>query len=167
MAAPLHMYLDLEDTVITPVLDGWPNVHLINVEKVRKFIAETKPEFVHIFSFAIHTEYDRMMFNTYVRDRLETSLGVKLNFIPTMDELTHLVCKAKNLSPDYVTFQDMCDFFSKHEAFRQAIQWQWRNTKNHGQEWVSVVLLDDAVINESWTWPDLQIAGRIINVDTL
>jgi hypothetical protein len=162
-----HLYIDLEDTIIAPVAEGWTNVHLVNSEKVKAFIQELKPDHVHIFSFAIHSDHDRMLFNMWVRERLERALGVTFGFVPTTDEITEMTCRGKGISPQYTTFNDLCDFFGKAEAFRQVMRHQWKGVVNHPNTSVNVILLDDDVINESFTWPDLKIEGRTINVNKL
>lgn len=162
-----HLWLDLEDTVITPVLDGWFNTHMINVQKVKAFIAEFKPDYVHLFSFAIWNEFERNAFNIGTRPMLEKSLGIQLGAIPTVDDdIIPVACRVMNISPETVNFQEMSNFWGKHETFRLNMRDKFKHVKEHGVE-VEVVLLDDAVINEEFHWPDLAIRGRIINIDTM
>lgn len=156
------LFLDLEDTVITPVMNGWFNTQMINVQKVRDFIATFKPDQVHIFSFAIWNEFERNAFNLGTRPRLEEVLGVKFSAVPTVDgEIKSAACKVLGINPDVVTFTEMSDFWGKHEAFRLNIRHIFKNNKNA----VQVVLLDDAVFNEEFNWPDLNVKGHIINID--
>lgn len=162
-----HLFLDLEDTVITPVMDGWFNTHVINNEKVKAFIDEFKPDQVHIFSFAVWNEQELLRFNMGTRPMLEKSLGVKLGAVPTVDgEIIPAACNVMRLSPEAVDFQEMSNFWGKHEAFRLNMRNKFKNVKAHNIE-VEVVLLDDAVINEEFFWPDLGVRGRIINIDTM
>lgn len=162
-----HLFLDLEDTVITPVLNGWFNTHVINVEKVKAFIDEFKPDQVHLFSFAIWNEFERNAFNLGTRPMLEKCLGVTLQGIPTVDtEIIPAACKVMGLSADTVDFQEMSNFWGKHEAFRLNMRNMFKNVLQHDVQ-VEVVLLDDAVINEEFSWPDLGVRGRIINIDTM
>lgn len=162
-----HLWLDLEDTVITPVVDGWFNTHMINVQKVKAFIAEFKPDQVHIFSFAVWNQQELMRFNMGTRPMLEQSLDIKLCVIPTVDDdIIPAACKVMRISPEVVDFQEMSNFWGKHEAFRLNMRDRFKNTKAHDVD-VEVVLLDDAVINEEFFWPDLGVHGRIINIDTM
>lgn len=162
-----HLFLDLEDTVITPVVDGWPNAQLINVEKVKKFIAEFKPDAVHLFSFAIWNVEEKKRFQLFVQPRLENALGIILSGIPTVDdEILPVCCKVMNLGNDSVDFSELSNFWGKHEAFRLNMRHTFRHTKLFGH-WVEVALLDDAVFNENFEWPDMKVRGRVINVDTL
>jgi len=162
-----HLFLDLEDTVIAPVMEGWFNTHLINTVKVKRFIAEFKPDAVHLFSFAIWDETQKAGFKLGTQSILEQELGIKLNLIPMVDvEIKQACCSVRGLFPDRVDFNDMSDFWGKHEAFRLFVRHLFRNAKN-GEHVIDVALLDDAVINESFEWPDLQITGRILNIDTL
>jgi hypothetical protein len=162
-----HLFLDLEDTVITPVMDGWFNTHMINVAKVRKFIAEFKPDAVHLFSFAIWNQEELKRFNLGTRPMLENSLGIKLSGVPTVDdEIIPVCCRVKGIDPGRVNFSDMSDFWGKHDAFRLNMMHMFKNTHEHDTD-VEVVLLDDAVMNETFEWPDLRVKGRILNIDTM
>lgn len=162
-----HLFLDLEDTVITPVVEGWFNVHFINVERVRNIIAEWKPDFVHIFSFAIWNQHELLRFNQAVRPRLEQLLGVKLSIVPTVDDdILPNCCRVLGISHDRVDFSDMSDFWSKQEAFRLNIRHLFKTTAQHGAM-TEVMLLDDVVFNEFFDWPDLRVLGSILNIDNL
>jgi hypothetical protein len=162
-----HLFLDLEDTVITPVLEGWFNTHMINVQKVKAQIEAFKPDAVHLFSFAIWNQEQLLRFNMGTRPMLENSLGVKLQGIPTVDdEIIPACCSVMNLSTDRVDFQEMSNFWSKHEAFRLNMRHMFKNTHRHDVD-VEVMLLDDAVINEEFFWPDLRVRGIIRNIDTV
>lgn len=165
MTTRRHLFLDLEDTVITPVLDGWFNTHMINVQKVKDFIAEFKPDAVHLFSFAVWNQEELKRFNMGTRDMLERNLGIKLSGIPTVDdEIIPVCCKVMNILP--VDFQEMSNFWGKQGAFRLNMQHMFRNTHTHDVD-VEVVLLDDAVFNEEFYWPDVRVRGRILNIDQL
>lgn len=167
MATIRHLFLDLEDTVITPVMNGWFNTHMINVQKVRAFIAEYKPDSVHLFSFAIWNEAERTRFNLGTRPMLEKSLGITLSAVPTVDdEIIPVACKVMNLGNGSVDFQEMSNFWGKHETFRLNMRHMFKTAHQHGNE-VEVALLDDAVINEEFYWPDLKVRGRILNIDTM
>lgn len=162
-----HLFLDLEDTVITPVLNGWFNTHMLNVKKVKAFIAEFKPNFVHIFSFAIWNKVELERFNMGTRPMLEKALGITLSAVPTVeDDILPVATKVMNLGNDSVDFTTMCEFWGKHEAFRLNMRNLFKNTAAHDQD-VEVVLLDDVVFNEEFYWPDLRVRGRIINIDEM
>lgn len=162
-----HLFLDLEDTVITPVLDGWFNTHMINVPKVKNFIAEFKPDAVHLFSFAVWNAAERERFNLGTRPMLENCLGIKLSGVPTVDdEIIPACCSVMGLSVTTVDFSEMSNFWGKHEAFRLNMRHMFKNTHTHDVD-TEVVLLDDCVINENFEWPDLRIKGRIINIDLM
>lgn len=167
MTAVRHLFLDLEDTVITPVLNGWFNTHMINVPKVKAFIAEFKPTAVHLFSFAIWNEAERERFNLGTREMLENCLGIKLSLVPTVDDdIIPICCKVLNLSPATVQFDEMSCFWGKQGTFRLCMQNMFANTHQHAVD-TEVVLLDDAVFNETFIWPDKRVTGRIINIDQL
>ena len=161
------LFLDLEDTVITPVVNGWLNTQVINKAKVREFIEEFQPHDVNIFSFAIWNEHELRGFNHGTRPMLEQALGVQFSAVPTVDgEIIPACCKVMNLAPETVDFQEMSNFWGKHEAFRLNMRHIFRHSNLFSGQ-IQVVLLDDAVFNEHFDWPDLHVSGRIINIDTL
>lgn len=159
-----HAFFDLEDTVINPVLNGWFNTQLINSRKVRTFMQEFKPDFVHVFSFAIWDQHQLFGFNNGTRERLERMIGAPFQWVPTVDEDIIPVCaRILGMSPDVVTFQDASDFWGKHESFRLCMRHRFRD----GSTPVELAFLDDAVYNENFEWPDLQVKGRILNIDQM
>jgi hypothetical protein len=162
-----HLFLDLEDTVITPVLSGWFNTRLINVPKIKSFMAEFKPNFVHLFSFAVWNEQELLRFNMGTRPMLEESLGMPLCTTWTVEgDIIPMCCSVMRLGQGSVSFSDACEFWSKHESFRLCMRHTFKDTHKQGVD-TEVVLLDDAVFNEHFHWPDLQITGRVLNIDTL
>lgn len=161
-----HLFVDLEDTIITPVLDGWMNTHLINTDKIKALVAEFKPDVVNIFSFAVWNQQELLRFNIGTRPMIEKLLGRPLSIVPTVDDdIIPACCAVMGIDPGAVDFSDMSDFWGKHEAFRLMMRHTFANTAKHDVD-VEVMLLDDAVINEEFHWPDLRIRGRIINIDT-
>ena len=165
MDAPVrHLFLDLEDTIITPVVEGWWRTELINVAKIKAFMAEFKPDFVHLFSFAIWNRNEDVGFQAGTRPLIEEGLGVKLTWCPIVDDDILPSCmKVLNLAPGTMDFSDMSDFWGKQEAFRLFM----RHTFRSGSTPVEVTLLDDAVYNETFEWPHLQLKGRILNIDQM
>jgi hypothetical protein len=160
-----HLFLDLEDTVITPVMDGWWNTECINVAKVKQIIAGWKPDFVHLFSFAIWNQAQLENFRLGTRTMIEERFGVQLSMEwTTDDDIIPMCCAAMAIERSTVDFQEMSNFWSKHQAFRLCMRQHFKNTHLHGTS-VEVMLLDDAVFNEDFHWPDLKLSGRIINID--
>ena len=158
-----HLFLDLEDTIITPVLDGWFKTELINVEKVKAFIAEFQPDFLHLFTFALWNQREKEMFEQGTKPMIEAAFG-KLSFTWTVDdEILPNCLKVANIHPSTTDFADMSAFGGKHEAFRLNMRHLFRS----GSTPVEVVLLDDAVYNELFEWPDIQVKGRILNIDQM
>lgn len=159
-----HLFIDLEDTIITPVMNGWFNTHLINVELIQKIIAEFEPDFLHVFSFAIWNQEERMRFDLGTRPMIEARLGMKFNLVPTVDDsIIPACCAVMGIDPGAINFSDMSDFWGKHEAFRLFCRKQFANTHEHDVD-TEVLLLDDAVMNEEFFWPDLRITGKISKV---
>lgn len=157
-----HLWLDLEDTIITPVVNGWFNTQLMNVEKIKRFITEFKPDFVHVFSFAIWNEHELLRFNEGTRPMIEKALEIQFSIVPTVDDDILPVC-SKVMNLHGLTFIDMSDFWGKQEAFRLNMRHMFATTDQE----IDVVLLDDAVFNEKFSWPDLHIQGQILNIDKM
>jgi len=163
-----HLHLDLEDTVIEPVINGWPNTVVLpeKLIQIRRFIDVFRPQHVHVFSFAIWNEAEHMRFCTYTKERLERLLRVHFTTVPTVDDdIIPYACRAIGLSPDVVTFQDASDFWGKGEAFRLYLKHLWRDLPQQGRK-IEAVLIDDAVTNEVFEFPDLHIKGQLLNVDS-
>lgn len=163
-----HLFLDLEDTIIFPVMNGWNDTHLVNVEKIKAFIADFKPDQVHIFSFAIWNQRELKGFMNGTRMMIQDALGVKFTVVPTVDDdIIPRCCDMMGLNRSTVDFQEMSNFWGKHEAFRlfvrSKLQTGWVKWKIESE----VVLLDDAVWDENFEWPDLHVKGRIINIDKM
>lgn len=145
-------------------MNGWPNTLLINVEKVKQFLAELQPDYVHIFSFAVWNAAEKLRFEMWTQPMLEQVFNFKLSWVPTVDDdIIPLCCKEMGLNPASVTFSGASDFWGKQGAFRLAMRQRWKNNSTP----VEVVLLDDAVFTEHFHWPDLKVTGRIINIDEL
>jgi hypothetical protein len=89
-----------------------------------------------------------------------------LNMVPTVD--FHILPACTNIMGmgcDTVDFMEMSNFWGKHEAFRLFIRHTFKKVPIEQQTYVT--LLDDAVMNEQFEWPDLRIIGRIINIDSI
>lgn len=162
-----HLFLDLEDTIITPVLNGWFQTELINVQKINEFIDTFKPDHVHLFSFAIWNETERQGFERGARSMIENALNRKLECIPTVDD--HIIpacCNVLRISREKVDFSECSAFWGKQGAFKLFCQDKfgarlWRSDLDS----IEVVLLDDMVFNEDFDWPDSRIKGHVINID--
>lgn len=164
--SPRHLFLDLEDTVIEPVPDGWMNARFINIPKVKAFIEQWNPVGVHLFSFAVWNEQQLRGFTNHVQPHLEKYLGRELYLTPTVDDdILPACCAVKGLSIDRVDFSDMSDFWSKQDSFKHYVRHKFGDVRARGG--LQVVLLDDAVFHERFEWPGLGIRGEILNIDEM
>jgi phosphosulfolactate synthase (CoM biosynthesis protein A) len=159
-----HLFLDLEGTVITPIPNGWDTWELLDTSCVKAFIDTYKPDSVHLFSFAIYDGLDASSFNWHVRDKLEKSLGVKIEIVPTLDGgIKSAFCKAKKVEEDRVERGDLMRLIGKQDAFRSFVRTIFQKTEA-GTE---VVLIDDDVVNEVFCFPDQNLGGRVINIQNI
>ncbi|MCC5611454.1 hypothetical protein LC612_33110 [Nostoc sp. CHAB 5834] len=168
MRSRKHLFLDLEETVITSVFQSWADAELINQKKVRDFIGEYNPDAVHIFSFALRTELELSGFNFSVRKKLEKSLGVTLQQTPIVNQdMKSAIGNALRLSTDRIDFLDISQLIGKQQAFRLYVQNRFKGSSSGSNPPVDVVLLDDSVFQESFSWPTLRITGRIEPIQTI
>lgn len=163
-----HLFLDLEDTVITPVIDGWHLFEIINQDKIQTVINRFEPNFIDIFSFAIHDDFQLAQFNKFTRPVIESAFNVKLNIVPTVDrDIKNACCDVLNITPSQVEFDDVSTFWSKQESFRLFCRHLFRKTFNQTHQTTEVFFLDDAVEHEDFCFPLLQLRGWIRNIDLL
>lgn len=163
----LHLWLDLEDTVITPIIDGWTTAQLINVDKISDIITRFRPDFLHVFSFAIWNKEERSKFEASIKPAIEEALGMKFSIVPTVDDdILPDCCKVMGIAPSTVDFSEMSAFWNKAGAFRLCMRNMFRN--NATSEFsIEVMLLDDVVDDEIFMWPELQVKGCILNIDKI
>ena len=157
------LFLDLEDTVIEPVMKGWHNTEMINVEKLKKFINELKPDSVHIFSFAIWDEIEKERFILYTQPMIEKTLGITIVGVPTVEDIIHNVCRVKSVPNGSIDFDDLSTFFGKQHAFHLCMRHLYATNSTP----VELTFLDDVVYNEACVWPDSQVTLRILNIDQI
>lgn len=167
MTAHRHLFLDLEDTVIEPVYQGWHRTELVNTERVRAFIQEWKPTAVHLFSFAVHNVHELSGFNRGTRPMLEQALGVQIRMTPTVDDdILPACCKLQNLSVRRTTFEELVEFWGKQTAFKMFMRHNMHRLFNRDDfnEPLHAALLDDAVFDEDVSWPNENVHLAIRNV---
>lgn len=163
------LWLDLEDTIVTPIVDGWHLFDIINLEKIKDVIDSFDPHSVNIFSFAIWNEHQRGLFNRLCRPHLESALNLRFNLVLTVDgDITPVCCKEMGISAQSVDFQEMSNFWGKQGAFRLCMRHHAVNHRRHHPNLpLHALLLDDVVYNERMVWPDLQTTVEQRNIDQL
>lgn len=165
-----YLFLDLEDTLITPVFDGWGNCELINIEKIKNIIEKENPDTINVFSFAIHTKEDKKEFEEICKPMIEKVYGIKISHYPTVSEIIDvcsLVSSKNNKMKKSVSFQELRRFWGKSGAFKIYVKGKFKSRfgpTTHPQEFI---LLDDDVENESFSYDDHLIAGKLINIDKI
>lgn len=163
-----HLFLDLEDTITTPNIDGWDSVDIINTDKIKSVIDSFDPDYVSIFSFALHDSHQLKLFNKSVRLPIENAIDRQLSLIFTVDtDIIPICCEVKMLHPQKVSFDDISSFWSKHDSFRLMMRGLYSKTYAKWKKETEVILLDDAVFNEEFNWPDIKVSGKILNIDDL
>jgi hypothetical protein len=164
-----ELWLDLEDTIITPVINGWHNFEVINLDKILLVMESFAPHSVNVFSFAIWNQHQLALFNTNARPCIERALGISFNIVPTVDD--HIIpwcCKELGISPSVVDFQEMSAFWGKQGTFRLAMRQHAKQLREyHPCQNLHLLLLDDVVFNERLKWPDLQTVVEQRNIHQL
>lgn len=160
--------LDLEDTVVTPIVNGWHNFDIINLTKVRDVLRSFDPHSVIIFSFAIWDQHQRRLFETYCRPHLERELGVTFDLVLTVDDdIIPACCRLLGMEPTSVDFQEMSAFWGKQGSFRLWARHHATNCQQLSNLPVHLLLLDDVVYNERIVWSDLRAIVEQRNIDQL
>lgn len=165
-----HLFLDLEDTIITPNLGGWSSCESMNVEMVKRVIEEFQPDTVNIFSFAIDHQVDLDKFNVEIRRWLEEDvLGCKFNIVPHMEQVKEVLALMKGFSANSITRTDINDFWCKGSAFRDWMKWNqtMHRALNNQLPEITAFFLDDTVETETFCMPHLKLECIIENPENL
>ena len=84
------IFIDLEDTIVEPIDNGWPQSILMDatrLAKVAKIIKESGNTQIGVFSFAIATAFDRRAFNSFLLSRIEHALRIKIDEVITHQDM--------------------------------------------------------------------------------
>ncbi len=161
-----HLFLDLEDTVCTPAIEGWHRVELINIEPIKAFMQKEAFDKVHLFSFALHDAHQVTLFKKHLLPWLQEALGVPIDLIPSVDEdILPLCATAKKLHPQRVDFVDVVDFWSKDLAFLLFVQQHPMFV--HAPEEQCVHFIDDAIVDQTFGFPRLNLRGHMHHIDSI
>ena len=158
------LFLDLEDTIITPAFEGWHLCELINVEKIKAFIAHHNIEVVSLFSFAIHNQREKELFIKHNRVMIENALGIKIFEIPTMDD--HIIpacCREKGIHQSTLDFGDVVAFWSKDISFILFLKDKFKTNKYEHE----IFFLDDAISDMNFSFPKQNFTAQCFNIDQL
>lgn len=158
------LFLDLEDTIITPATLGWHLCELINVDKIKRFISNNNIEVVSIFSFAVHDKREKMLFEKHNRAMIEQALGHSLFRIPTVDDDIVPACaRQKSLAPSLISFQEMVEFWGKDLAFQLFLKEDFQRNRTP----INIFFLDDAIEDFHFEIPKLALTVKTFNIDDL
>ena len=152
-----HLFLDLEDTVITPVIEEWATAELINVQKILNFIHDYNPDTLNIFSFALHNDFELNGFrNSGTQMMIERVFNTNLIRMPTVEYMIDIFTKHMRLGQGSVDFIDFTHMVGKQNAFRIYV-------KEIGRNHDEFILLDDVVFREKFSFTNA--SGEIFNID--
>jgi hypothetical protein len=153
------VFLDLEDTVID---EFWraDNARLMNIERVRAFLAAERPDSVQLFSFAIASSATVEAFQRSFEARLAVALGVTFDLAApfTTDKLFRL-CRRHG-----TVFEDEHEcmlFHGKEMGFQRFIE------MSEEFDDTEVVLVDDSVDLKEIRMPRRNLTIRMLNVNDL
>lgn len=155
------LFLDLEDTVITPVTNGWWDFEVINKTTISQVIEDFKPDKIELFSFAVHDQKQKSLFEKHTKKYIQDILKIELSLVPTVDEdIIPACCKQKGLAPSCVSFMEAGDFWGKDLAWWLYLQ---QNYSHHSS--LQALLLDDALKTQKFETSN--ITAHCINIDEL
>lgn len=158
------LFLDLEDTVIEPVSDGWVGLRAMNLHRLDAVVERFAPTELHLFSFAVHTPQDLLSFERHVKDWLERRVGLEFTTALATPEIISKCARQRRIAAELVTFSEVVDFWGKQEAFRLFLKTFAEEQREPGVD-LAAVLLDDSVFNETFSWPDLAVSAMQLCVD--
>jgi len=153
------VFLDLEDTVIDE-FDAAAHARLMNIERVRAFIASEAPSAVRLFSFALWDEHRVALFHEFFETRLNHELGVTLDLADTFTtEKLFRLCLSRGTV--FESDNECMLFHGKDYGFQHFIEMspQFDDTE--------VVLVDDAVQSKRIHYPSRRLTLRMVNVAEL
>lgn len=157
------LWLDIENTILSPVVEGWHASVPMNIVRIQNYIETYKPDRLGIFSFAIHTDHDRNSFKLNWNAYFLNKLGMPFAYIPNIEQIKKHCCSAMRISPDRVEFSNMCDFWSKQLAFELYVQGFSKGNVDEQHH----TLLDDAVVHKTFAFPKLNVSGQVLNIDKI
>lgn len=157
------LFLDLEDTIITPVVEGWHNTELINIEKINKFISENEIESISLFSFAVWNQEELALFKQHTLPLIEDAIGQKIWRMPTVDDdIIPSCCTQKGVHPSRVDFSEMSNFWSKDLAFILCMKEWFKKSRD-----IRCILLDDMVEDQALHFPRNNLHLTLLNIDNM
>lgn len=153
-----HLFLDLEDTIITPVMSSWAStdIELINTQKVCNFIEKERPDYIHIYSFAIWHDKDRDEFTQFLLPYIKRRMGVNISFIPTVEEIANVLDGVFVSKP--LEHRDMSKL-GKQLTFIEYVKKKFSKCE--------CILIDDMVEDSIHTFIDKRLSVRCINVGSV
>lgn len=153
------VFLDLEDTVIDEFWKG-AGACLMNIDRVRAFLAREKPDGVQLFSFALAGDDTVEQFRLGLEARLSEALGVVFDpAAPFTTATLFRLCRRHG-----TVFEDEHEcmlFHGKELGFQRFIEMssEFDDTE--------VVLVDDSVDLKEIRLPRRNLTIRMVNVNDL
>jgi hypothetical protein len=158
-----HLFLDLENTLVAPVNNGWESFELINIDKIRKAIDIFSADTISIFSFALWTKNDVDLFNQRARTTIEQTLGRGLTNVFSVHDILLKCAATVGKCPS--TFnaseinREISPVIGKQEAFKLFCKSSYNSA-------AQVLLIDDTVFDEKFIWPQFNFSGIIYKIDS-
>lgn len=157
-----HIFLDLEDTIITSVITKFSDVELINVNSIKTFIEQEKPDIVSIFSFALWDDCDVKAFKEHCLPMIEDALSIKIHLIPSMhDKIIPSCCHQRKMTPSSVDVSDTIAFWSKDLSFLLCMKEWYPRGNTH------CILIDDIVDDVEMHFKQNDLRVSMVNVNSL
>lgn len=146
-----RVFLDLEGTII----DMWDNPVLINVDKIRDFLAKHNVSEIEIFSFAIWDENDVNAFDD-IKESLEKNLCVNIKTTHPLNDVSKIVNKFNHFQLKAI---ETASLWGKARSFEDFIDATHENSH--------CILIDDIIPMKRIENKDTGNIIELINVDSL
>jgi len=153
------IFLDLEDTVI----ESWHSPYYTNLQKVRKWLKDNTVTEVGIFSFAIHNDADKAIFDQQMRVGLTDALGIRITTWPSVLEMMTIDTKYTGdhwVRPGVTQSEGVTDYVNmrgKQNAFINFVNATLPNSRH-------AALLDDIVEDVTLTYRNTGRQISMVNV---
>jgi len=159
------LFLDLEDTIITPTLAGWTSCEVLGnfcIHRLLPFMRTERFDRIGIFSFAIDNAADKDKFATQLQGFIEKFLGVKFTIIPHVEEIVAALRVVSGINGE-LPLADVVSFWGKAGAFHKWIRWMHSQGRLQGVD--EIVFIDDSVETETWLMFKETLEVRVLNIE--
>ncbi|RWZ87281.1 MAG: hypothetical protein EO766_12210 [Hydrotalea sp. AMD] len=149
----IEVWLDLEETII----DDWDNGLLVNHGKIKRWLDNRNITELRIWSFAIHNDADKKVFDFHMKEIIERVLDRPIIEVLSVEEMCQKISKTEKTHYD-----DISDFIQMNGKMWSFIKFCLGHKQNK-----HLVLIDDCVPNMRIDEFDKKLIIELVKVQTL